>query len=183
MKTLIFNGSPRKNGDTVSLINELKSKINGEVKVVSSYYDNIKPCIDCRHCWKSASCTIDDYMTQIYKYIADCDNIVIASPLYFSEITGSLLSALSRLQMIWAARHFRHEELITKSKKGAVIICGGGEGDPTKAESTAKVLLTQMNARDDYVGSVFSHNTNNLPSKDDTIAIAQIQKLAQLLND
>ena len=34
MKTLILNGSPRRNGDTVSLINELTEQLNGEYKIV-----------------------------------------------------------------------------------------------------------------------------------------------------
>jgi multimeric flavodoxin WrbA len=32
MKTLIFNGSPRENGNTSSLIKALVSKLKGEVK-------------------------------------------------------------------------------------------------------------------------------------------------------
>lgn len=47
MKTLIFNGSPRKNGDTVGLINEFIKELDGEYKIVNAYYCDIKPCIDC----------------------------------------------------------------------------------------------------------------------------------------
>ena len=35
MKTLILNGSPRANGDTVSLIKELTKKLPGEYKIVN----------------------------------------------------------------------------------------------------------------------------------------------------
>ena len=34
MKTLIINGSPRKNGDTTSLINILTEQLNGEYKII-----------------------------------------------------------------------------------------------------------------------------------------------------
>lgn len=37
MKTLILNGSPRKNGDTVSLLKILMPKLKGEIKVVDTY--------------------------------------------------------------------------------------------------------------------------------------------------
>lgn len=33
MKTIIFNGSPRKEGDTVSLINKVIENLNGEYKI------------------------------------------------------------------------------------------------------------------------------------------------------
>ena len=81
MKTLILNGSPRKNGDTVSLINKLTEQLRGEYKIVDAYYANISPCIDCRYCWSSDGCSVDDEMTEIYDYIIDCDNVVIASPI------------------------------------------------------------------------------------------------------
>ena len=62
MKTLIINGSPRKNGDTMVLINEFLKNLNGEVKLINTYYDKISPCIDCRYCWSNSSCAINDEM-------------------------------------------------------------------------------------------------------------------------
>ena len=51
MKTLIINGSPKKNGDTAALIDELLRHLEGEVRIISGD-DSISPCIDCRFCWK-----------------------------------------------------------------------------------------------------------------------------------
>lgn len=75
MKTLIINGSPRVNGDTVSLINIFKEKINGEYMMVDAYRCKASPCIDCRFCWENSGCAIDDEMQQIYAYIQECNNI------------------------------------------------------------------------------------------------------------
>jgi hypothetical protein len=36
VKTLIFNCSPKVNGDTEALVYELASHLNGEVKIISS---------------------------------------------------------------------------------------------------------------------------------------------------
>lgn len=181
MKTIIFNGSPRIKGDTIFLINELKKHLDGEVKVISSYYDNIKPCNDCRYCWDKSECIKDDDMQHIYQYIIECDTIIIASPIYFSELTGSLLNVFSRFQMFWTAKMFRNEEMITKPKKGAVILCGGGQGDYGKAEGTAKTLLKHLKA-EDYLGCVISENTDNIPSREDKAAIKEINNLAKRLN-
>ena len=62
MKTLIFNGSPRVHGDTVSLINRLTKSLEGEYRVVDVYRSNISPCIDCRYCWENSGCVIKDEM-------------------------------------------------------------------------------------------------------------------------
>lgn len=50
MKTLILNGSPRKNGDTMTWLKEFINRLDGEYKIVNAYKCNIKPCIDCRYC-------------------------------------------------------------------------------------------------------------------------------------
>lgn len=49
MKTLILNGSPRKNGDTAQLLELAKAQLQGTYHVVSAYTADIHPCIDCRH--------------------------------------------------------------------------------------------------------------------------------------
>ena len=43
MKTLILNGSPRKNGDTVSLIEKIVERIVGEYRILDAYRCNISP--------------------------------------------------------------------------------------------------------------------------------------------
>lgn len=71
MQTLILNGSPRKSGDTVSLIRIITEKIVGEYKIVDAYKCNISPCLDCRYCWENNGCVINDEMQEIYKYIQE----------------------------------------------------------------------------------------------------------------
>jgi len=88
MKTLILNGSSRINGDTANLIDKLVSVLHGEYKIIDAYRCNVAACMDCRYCWENRGCAIQDEMQDIYKYIEECDNIVIASPIYFSELTG-----------------------------------------------------------------------------------------------
>ena len=91
MKTLILNGSPRKNGDTAQLLELAKAQLQGTYHVVSAYTADIHPCIDCRHCQKQFGCIFADEMETVYTYLKDCDRILLASPIYFSELTGCSL--------------------------------------------------------------------------------------------
>lgn len=182
MKTLIFSGTPRKNGDTMALINEFINHIDGEYKIIDAYDCNIQPCVDCRYCWKNAGCCINDEMQEVYNYIQECDNILIASPLYFSELTGQLLAITSRLQTYFCARFFRKVKPIEKEKKGGVIIVGGGDGLIENAYNTACRLLHHMNSRD-IAPLIYSHDTNNIPSKDDIMAMESARNLALFFND
>ena len=91
MKTLILNGSPRKNGDTAQLLELAKAQLQGTYHVVSAYTADIHPCIDCGHCQKQFGCIFADEMETVYTYLKDCDRILLASPIYFSELTGCSL--------------------------------------------------------------------------------------------
>lgn len=88
---------------------------------MNAYRCNISPCVDCRYCWNNCGCAIEDEMQEVYNYIQECDNILIASPIYFSELTGKLLDVGSRLQTYFCARFFRKEEPVQKTKRGAVV--------------------------------------------------------------
>lgn len=176
MKTLILNGSPRIHGDTVSLIQKITEKITGEYKMINAYRCDISPCLDCRYCWENSGCRIDDEMQEVYQYIEECDNILIASPIYFSELTGKLLDVGSRLQTYFCAAYFRKEKPVIKAKRGAVILVGGGDGHMDKAYGTACALLHHMNCHEIHE-LVYSHNTNERPAIEDEKAIEGVNSI------
>ena len=181
MKTLIFNGSPRKNGDTVGLLNHLLERLPGEYKIVDAYRANISPCVDCRYCKEKSGCAIQDEMQEVYEYLKDCDNVLIASPVYFSELTGPLLSVGSRLQIYFCSRFFRKEESGLTPKKGAVLLVGGGDGKPDKAYETAKTLLKNMNCKEIHP-LVCSHNTDRVPAIKDAQAVAGVEEIVRFFS-
>jgi multimeric flavodoxin WrbA len=150
MKTLIVNGSPHKNGETMSMINYVKNRLEGECRLVNTYYDNIAPCIDCRECTSSYGCVIRDDMTQLYDYIIACDRVIFASPLYFSQYTGSFLGFMSRIQMLCAQRYIRHVPVEIKQKRGLVLLNGGGSTVSTAGvEQCTRILMREFNC-DNY---------------------------------
>lgn len=181
MNTLIINGSPRKNGDIAFLLTELKNHLSGEVKLIDTYSTSISPCTDCRYCWENENCAINDKMNDVFNDIDKADNIIIASPIYFSELTGSLLSFASRLQYLWVSKNIRNIQVLQKKpRNGFVILVGGGDGKIDKALSTAKCLLAHMGAV--FTDYVVSHNTNSIPARNDDNAIRSIQRIAEKIN-
>lgn len=180
MKTLILNGSPRPHGDTASLLSRLTAQLPGEIEVIDAYRCGIAPCVDCRHCWTHLGCCVQDGMQAVYRAIEEADAIVIASPVYFSELTGKLLDLCSRLQMYYCARAFQGQRLITRPKKGAVILVGGGDGAPDRAHETARMLLRQMNCTSIHP-LVVSHNTNHAPASEDAQTLAGVDSVARFL--
>ena len=106
MKTLILNGSPRPDGDVSALIAALRGSLSGEVMELAP--EGISGCTDCRCCWRQAGCAIEDGMQAVYPFYEACDNLVLASPVWFSTLSGPLLNLAGRLaQPYFAARRFR----------------------------------------------------------------------------
>ena len=176
-KTLILNGSPRKRGDTASLLSVLAEELRGECRTVDCYRADIAPCVDCRSCRKEKRCVIRDGMQELYPYIEECDNLVIASPIYYAELTGRLLDVASRFQVYYSARFFRQEDPGIKPKKGGVVLVGGGDGDP----ASARILLRELSTKEIF-SPVISHRTNTLPAGEDGEAVAAVKRLAAFLN-
>ncbi len=181
-KTLIINGSPRANGNTGFMIDSLLQKIIGKNNVIYAYHLNISPCVDCRRCRSREGCAIKDDMTEIYDYIKGCDNIVIASPIYFGELTPPILTIGSRLQTYYCSHCFLHNEQILNDKKGGIILTGGGNGSGNTAVKTAGILLKQMGAKSVF-DPVVSLNTDKVPASKDEKSIISICKLAEFLNN
>ena len=181
MKTLILNGSPRKDGDTVFLINKLISRLYGEYKIVDCYAADIAPCIDCRCCREKLSCPIKDEMQDIYAYLSECDHVIIASPVHYAELSSGLLKVASRFQIYSSALIFRHESLPVKAKRAAVILAQGGSGGAERAYETARLIFQSIGIKEIYP-FVCSGNTDRLPAADDEKAISDVLKLAEWLN-
>ena len=181
MKTLIINGSPRKNGNTAALVSEMVKYLDGEVHFVQTYYDDISPCIDCRYCWSNNSCSINDEMQTVYKLLNEVDNVILASPIHFSALTGKLLSFASRLQLFYAARRIRKDnEFSLKKKKGVLILTGGGDGSPEPAINRANIIFRQINI--ESIGTVLSLRTDDIPANKDLEALSKARELALKLN-
>ncbi len=148
---------------------------------MNAYDSGISPCVDCRFCQKNMGCAIKDNMQSVYTDVQTCDNLIIASPIFFSELTGPLLSLASRFQPWWCAKRFRSESVPLSKKNGLLLLTGGGSGKPDRAVGSANMLFKLTNTT--CVASVFSLNTDAAPALGDTAALKDAQNGAQLLNE
>ena len=179
-KTLIINGSPRPNGNTAALIAQLKTRLQGEVIELSAFRSGIAPCVDCRSCWTTAKCAVRDEMDTIYAN--DFDNVVLASPVYFSTLPGQVLSLMSRLQPWHAAKFFLNKPLALREKKAAVILTAGGKGNQDKAFHHVRAMMRMLNATGYEEHWICSPNTDTIPAQEDEKALAAVLELADWLN-
>lgn len=180
-RTIIINGSPRPNGNTAYLIDVLRGHLEGEAIEISAFRSGIAPCVDCRSCWETAKCAVQDGMQVIYD--DDFDNIVIASPVYYGTLPGSVLSLMSRLQPWHAAMFFLKKPLQLKPKKSAAILTAGGKGNEERAQHHLSAFFRMVNAKGFLDHTACSANTDVVPAWEDKRAVRGVLSVAQWLNE
>ncbi|MCD8159002.1 MAG: flavodoxin family protein [Clostridiales bacterium] len=119
MNIIIINGSVKKGGECKKLIEMFNEGV--DAKIIPVFAENISPCTECSFCSKTGECVIKDNMRKYYSDIIDADLIVLASPVYFSSLTGVMLNFLSRFQVF-----FLNGDIIKKKKRAVLLLTGGG---------------------------------------------------------
>lgn len=105
MNVIAINGSPRKDGNTATL---LKKALDGaasrgaETELVNLYDLDYKGCISCFNCklkgGKSlGQCAVKDGLKPVLERMDKADAIILGSPIYFGQTTGMMRSFLERL--------------------------------------------------------------------------------------
>ena len=101
MKILLINGSPIKDGCSKRALKEIKDTLleydDILVDEIELSTKNIRGCISCFKCKEIGKCVFDDLVNEAAKKFEEADGIVIATPVYYASINGSLKSFLDRL--------------------------------------------------------------------------------------
>ncbi len=105
MKVMASNGSPRKNGNTATLLNkalEGASSQGAETELINLYDLNYKGCMSCFSCrlkeGKSyGKCAVQDELAPIFERVTKADALMFGSPVYSGTATAEIRAFLERL--------------------------------------------------------------------------------------
>lgn len=101
-KIVILNGSPRKNGNTSALVKAFSLGAESAGNTVKEFFLSDMDIHGCKGCFYGHSgraypCVQRDDMDKIYPYVRECDVLVLASPLYYWNMSGQVMTAIDRL--------------------------------------------------------------------------------------
>lgn len=101
-KIVILNGSPRRNGNTSALVKKFTEGAQSVGHTVTEFFLDKMDIHGCKGCFGGHSsqecpCVQKDDMTQIYPAVKACDVIVLATPLYYWNMSGQIRMAVDRL--------------------------------------------------------------------------------------
>jgi len=105
MNVLAFNGSPRKEWNTATLLNkalEGAASQGAETELIHLYDLDFKGCWSCFTCKTKGSksygrCAAKDGLSPILGKVEEADAIVLGSPIYYGTVSGVMKSFMERL--------------------------------------------------------------------------------------
>lgn len=100
MNVLMLNGSPKENGNTMTVLKEMADifKSDGiDTNIITIGNKIIRGCVACGSCANTGVCAINDEVNEIAKLFESADGLIIGSPVYFASANGTLVSLLDRL--------------------------------------------------------------------------------------
>lgn len=144
MNILLISGSPRKNGNTNALLEELTAGIleAGKHSVITVDVTRMKiaPCLGCDGCKRGEKiCVQKDDSQLLMNEMRQADYLVFATPVYWWGMTAQLKLAIDRLYA---------DSSVLKGKPIGLIVTGADALDSPQY----RLIREQFQCMADYVG-------------------------------
>ena len=154
MQILGIQGSPRKQGNSHHLLREVLGACEdqgAQTHWIQAGEDGIEPCRELLVCEKKGFCPIRDEMASVYGQIYRADAIVLASPVFFYNVSAQLKVLIDRCQMFWGRRYklgLAHPRATLR--RGSLLAVAASQGNRLfeGLELTARYFFDAVSARD-----------------------------------
>ena len=106
MKVVVFNGSPRSEGNTklcLDMVTDELEKAGIEVEYIWMGMDKIQGCISCYQCAKNRDkkCGVKtDKLNEYLEKMVEADGIILGSPTYFADTTARMKALIERAGLV-----------------------------------------------------------------------------------
>ncbi len=127
MKVVAFNGSPRRNGNceqALNFIGEELRKENIDFEIIQVGNQSVHGCIACYRCLQNNDgyCVQKDCVNEWIDKMISADGILLASPVYYGGIAGTMKCFLDRA-FLAAGTKLHHKvgaSIVTARRSGAL---------------------------------------------------------------
>lgn len=132
LKVLGLAGSPRRGGNTETLLDQALAGAQSKGAQVTKIVVNelvIRGCQHCDGCMGTGVCIIQDDMQRLHSQFRKVDRIILASPLFFLGLPAQVKAVIDRCQALWVEKYLlkiRHQFASDGSRRRGLFICVGG---------------------------------------------------------
>jgi len=128
-----LQGSPRKKGNTNYLLSafmQAAEKKGARTSIIDVTRRNIVACKEYVVCEKKGFCPIDDDVRdEIYPLLRQAEVVVLATPIFFYNMTAQLKAVVDRCQTFWARKYkLKLTDPAAPMRRGFVLSVGATKG-------------------------------------------------------
>lgn len=127
-------GSPRKNGNSADMAQALCRAAEEEGAQVQTFalnelkYRGCQGCMACKG--KAEACVLKDGLTPVLEAVRQCDALVLATPVYFGEVTAQLKGFIDRCYSYLTPDYAYNKEKRTRLVPGKTLCFVIAQGHP-----------------------------------------------------
>lgn len=155
MNVIAFLGSPRKGGNSETLLNEAIRGVEDAGHKVAHLFDlnqmNIRPCQNCSGCEETGCCIVKDDMQEVSAALREADRIILASPIFFSGVSAQTKAMIDRTQAFWCEKYLLKKPVPPgpHGRRGLFIVVGGQKKPQGVecAKETVRIFFSTINVR------------------------------------
>lgn len=142
MKVVAFNGSPRKQGNTNTLIATVLAEVAKQgidTETIQLAGKNLRGCIACFKCFEKLDkkCVVtNDGMNDCIAAMIEADGIIIGSPTYFANVTAEVKALIDRAGMVSTANGG-----LLQKKVGAAVVAARRAGSVQAFDAINRFFL------------------------------------------
>ena len=130
MKIIAFHGSPRVDGNSHILLKEVLKAIDKsqhKIQLFRLNEMNIRPCQNCGGCEETGLCVVKDDMGEVYDAIREADRVIVASPIFFFNLSAQTKIMIDRCQSFWCEKYLLKRPIPEGPyrRKGLLLLVGG----------------------------------------------------------
>jgi len=130
LRVLGLAGSPRCGGNSEVLLDRALQGARDAGAQVSKIVINdldFSACQNCGFCSREGRCRIRDEMYRIYEALEAADHVVLASPIYFTNVSAQTKMMIDRCQPFWVRKYVLKQPPRKPGRTGLFLCCGGFE--------------------------------------------------------
>ncbi len=109
MQLVAIYGSPRRKGNTATLLSEAvrgAKQAGARVEEIVLRDLNMSPCLEIYGCLKNGRCVMQDDFQKVYDMLLSCDGLMLASPIFFYSVSAHTKILMDRCQSLWVKKYW-----------------------------------------------------------------------------
>ena len=122
IKILAFAGSPRRNGNSETLLDwvldAMRREGNVDIDKIVLVDANVNPCMGCNACEVLNKCIQRDGMDVLHDKIIDADVIILSSPIFCMGICSQAKALIDRFQVFRSRKYVLGLPVVPPERKG-----------------------------------------------------------------